>query len=375
MKFGMAVAAALAVAVAATPALAAEDDDEVPIDDVAVPLPAYADLEVVDEPAQVFLSGGPTSNGLAVYDATTGDVELLADLPGASGMARDGDDLYVALASGDAIAVLDVVTLEEKTRIGLDRQTCPEHMAIAERVLYFGYGCGNGWTGGVGSVALDDPELNPTLGLHCDPDPDDPEGECRVEFHRAPLIDAQTGRLLAAQLSLSQATVHTYHLGASPVYGDALDKAGAHLMDVAFGADGDFYTGAASKDYAQAFGFENLDYRGSYPVGGQTRAVAPHTGEGVLAVGGYADLADVAIYELGGVTPVATADLCRGKLAPRGLEWNGDATVLYGVTLCGNEGTPRLHILDDPLGIGDDGDPDRPNEPKPPTPPVPVPGT
>ncbi|GAA3942973.1 hypothetical protein GCM10022629_62360 [Amorphoplanes auranticolor] len=73
---------------------------------------------------------------------------------GATGMTVDSqrDNLYVALAAGDALSVIDLHTLKEIARHDTGPRTCPTHLARIGDNVWFGHGCDDNWTGGVGPL-------------------------------------------------------------------------------------------------------------------------------------------------------------------------------------------------------------------------------
>lgn len=329
---------------------------------IELPLAAFADLEQDAASGKVFVSGGATANGVAIVDPGEDEAELIGNLPGASGMAFVGSELFVALAAGDGIAVLDSSTGDELRRIATRPGTCPAHLAATEATLYFGYGCDTEWSGGIGAVALDDPAAEPVYDLQCAAV--DPAEACQARFHRAPLLRAEGRRLLAGQLSLSQSTVRAYDIEPSLHERHASDMVGAHLTDLAFGQAGEFYSAAGSKEFAQAWGFEDFDRRGSYAVEGGVRALALSPNGEALALGTTGVDNDLYLYEPGGAAPLARFDLCGGRFADRGLEWSADSMRLFAVTTCHTNSAPKLHVIEDPLDLDDEG-PDRPPYPKP----------
>jgi len=274
---------------------------------IELPLAAFADLEQDAASGKVFVSGGATANGVAIVDPGEDEAELIGNLPGASGMAFVGSELFVALAAGDGIAVLDSSTGDELRRIATRPGTCPAHLAATEATLYFGYGCDTEWSGGIGAVALDDPAAEPVYDLQCAAV--EPVEACQARFHRAPLLRAEGRRLLAGQLSLSQSTVRAYDIEPSLHERHASDMVGAHLTDLAFGQAGEFYSAAGSKEFAQAWGFEDFDRRGSYAVEGGVRALALSPNGEALALGTTGVDNDLYLYEPGGAAPLARAAL------------------------------------------------------------------
>jgi YVTN family beta-propeller protein len=122
----------LAAPVAATP----------PDSAVQLPMTDVREVLVDDAHSHVFLTGGG-SNGVVVRDLAGTAVTIVADQPGAEGMALspDGGTLYVALYNGDAVSAIDTVTLTEKARYATGAGTCPVSVAAVGTSVWFGYGC------------------------------------------------------------------------------------------------------------------------------------------------------------------------------------------------------------------------------------------
>ena len=77
----------------------------------------FGALLVDDARERVYVSA-PAKSKLAVLDFDGNLLGTVEGLPGAYGMALDGDDLYVALTSGDGVARLDASTLERTGTLG-----------------------------------------------------------------------------------------------------------------------------------------------------------------------------------------------------------------------------------------------------------------
>jgi sugar lactone lactonase YvrE len=346
----IAISGAIAVA-AAGPARATETD---------LGLPAYGDLVVDQDHNQLYITGGASSNGVVVTDLNGRVKKTITGQYGATGLALSADNhkLYVALAAGDAISVIDTHTLKETNRYSTGARTCPTHLVRADKLLWFGHGCDGTWSGGVGRVKFPEPDPSspsPSPSPSTPPPPTiDLNTQGAVRFQHAPLLAARdhaAGPLVAAQLNLSLSTVYVYDIGTA---GDLTTKAsgtapGSNLNDISIDKYGQtLLTGAGSRNATQAYATADLSGRGSYYTGYYPLAVAAspddfHVANGVRATGD-----DIYVYETGGVVPERRLDITDDVLAPRGLVWSPDSRTLYAVTQPPAGTTPTLHVIHDP---------------------------
>lgn len=392
MRYG---AAAVAVAVAGGIALSAGTPAHATTS-TALDLPGYGDLVVDDNRDHVFVSGGPSSNGVLVTELSGHVVRTITGQYGATGLALDipKDRLYVANAAGDAISVVSLRTLKEIDRIATGAQTCPTHLTRVGKVLWFGYGCDGTWNGGIGKVEFPpDPEPeprptytatppgpttsptavptvpgtpsprptgSPTSSPTTPPPPPPPtvtlntQGD--VRFQRAPLLTALpdgTSPLVAGQPQLSRSTVYVYDITATNTLATRTSGTapGSNLHDIALDDYGQtLFTGAGSRNAAPAYSTVDLSGRGSYYTGYYPLAVAASPDGFHLAAGVRSTGDDVYIYEIGGVVPERRIDLSDDVLAPRGLTWSPDSDTLYAVTVPPAGGAPTLRVLRYPVG-------------------------
>ena len=107
----------------------------------------------------VFVSGGPTANGVVILNVAGNVEETIGGQYGATGMVLSGDGkkLWVALAAGDAISEIDPRTHREVARYSTGVRTCPTHLARTGEVLWFSHGCDGTWSGGIGRVVFPPP--------------------------------------------------------------------------------------------------------------------------------------------------------------------------------------------------------------------------
>lgn len=336
---GGAVAALVlsAVVALAAPAARATDHDR-------LPLPGYGDIVVDQARQRVFVSGGPTSNGVVVTDFRGRVTKRIDGQSGATGLAlsADGKSVYVALAAGDAISVLSTETLTETARYSTGPQTCPTHLARTGGAVWFGYGCEADWQAKIGKL---DPAATPPV------DTGKPYGG--ATYQRAPLLaSAEPGTLVAGQLSLSLSTVRVFSAnGGDLTAGTTGDVVGASLNDLALSADAaTLYSASGSRDHVEAFAPDDLSRRGAYRTGPRPDAVAVSPDGGHVAAGvATSGEDDVVVYQVGGTLPVKAIQVERTEVvATRGVAWSGDGKRLFVVSQPADGTQPRLNVVTDP---------------------------
>jgi YVTN family beta-propeller protein len=310
-----------------------------------LPLSGFGDIAVDDAHERVFVSGGPSSNGIVVTDFSGRVRRTIENQPGAHGLelSADGTRLYVALSAGDAISVIDTATFTETARYGTGAGTCPTHLARTGALVWFGYGCPDGnWAGKIGK--LDPASVEPVTG--------DQQGSAR--FQRAPLLassGAADGPLVAGQLSLSLSTVRVYTVADGALTAGASgDVVGASLTDLDVLGD-TLYSAAGGRDRVEAFATGDLARRGAYATRPRPSAVSLSPDGAHLAAGALTtDGNDVLVYEVGGSIPVETVSLDSDEtVQARGLAWSSDQERLFVVTRHANEQGPRLEVVRDPV--------------------------
>lgn len=310
-------------------------------DGTALGLPTYGAMVVDDEHSLVFVSGGPSSNGIVVTDFDGRVRKTIGRQYGATGMALNADrtKLYAALAAGDAISVIDVLTLKEIDRYPTGSRTCPTHLARTGDNIWFGHGCDDNWTGGVGRL---DTAVSPATVQTSQ------QGEAR--FLRAPVLasaDDSDGPLVASQLALSRSTSWAYTVDDNALVSRASsDAAGSNLVDTDVDATGELlYTASRSTNDFPAYETKDLVGRGAYRVGQHPAAVSISPDDRYLALGIQNPGDDVFVYEPGGVLPVDRLDVTTDVVALRGLAWSKYAGELFVITVGANGGSPTLRII------------------------------
>src|SRR5689334_13889802 len=95
--------------------------------DHSLPLPGYGAMAVDDVHKHVFISSGPTGNGVVVTDFYGSVKQTINGQSGADGLAlsADGSKLYVAQSQGDRISVIDTATLQQTATYSTGAQSCP----------------------------------------------------------------------------------------------------------------------------------------------------------------------------------------------------------------------------------------------------------
>jgi YVTN family beta-propeller protein len=311
----------------------------------ALPLSGFGDIAVDDGHERVYVSGGPSSNGVVVTDFSGRVRKTITNQSGAAGLelSADGTRLYVALSAGDGISVIDTATLTETTRYPTGAGTCPTHLARTGTLIWFGYGCADeNWTGKIGRL---DPAAT-------EPVEHDQQGAAR--FQRAPLLTAEGGEagpLVAGQLSLSLSQVQVYSVAGRALTAGVSGEVGASLTDLDVTGD-TLFSAAGGRDRVEAFATGDLARRGAYATRPRAAAVTVSPDGAYVAAGALTtDGNDVLVYELGGATPVTTVSLDSGEtVQPRGIAWSGEQEHLFVVTRRGNEPEPHLEIDRYPVG-------------------------
>jgi hypothetical protein len=330
------VVGTIAVVLAASPAHATDNGP--------LPLPGYGDIAVDQVHQRVFVSGGPTANGIVVTDFKGRVTKRIDNQPGATGLvlSADGLSLYAGLASGDAISVISTETLTEIARHVVGPQSCPTHLARTGSLVWFGYGCEANWNAKIG-------KLDPATGV------DVAKVHGGATFQRAPLLasnGAEAGPVVAGQLSLSQSTVRVFtQAGGDLTAGATGDVVGASLNDLSVAADGaSLYSASGSRNHVEAFAPADLSRRGAYSTGTRPNSVAVSPDNAFLATGiTTSGSRDVQVYQVGGTLPVRTFEVDRTEtVATRGLAWGTDLKRLFVITQGANDPAPRLTIVSNP---------------------------
>ncbi|MFD8497861.1 hypothetical protein [Amycolatopsis sp. NPDC059657] len=336
----------LSVALAITAAELSTASQAYAATEAALPLPSYGDIAVDEARQQVFITGGPAANSILVTNFSGSVTKIIDNELGATGLelSADGTKLYTALAAGDAISVIDTVTLAEITRYPTGPQSCPTHLARTGPVLWYGYGCDGTFTGKIGK--LDSAAATPV-----------PVGnqQGNVRFQRAPLLSSagtETGPLVAGQLALSSSMIQVYNpTGGVLTAGANGDVVGSSLTDLDLTSDGTaLYSAAGSRDRVDAFSSVDLARSGAYSVRPRPNSVALNGANTYIATGAITgDNNDVLLYKVGTSMPAKTFALGSGEVvAPRGLSWAGNTNRLFVISQRDNQPQPNLTVIVSP---------------------------
>lgn len=347
---GVAAAATLATFTAAAPANAVSLND-IPLLETLfsdeIPLAGFGDIVVDTEREQVFVSGGPESNGIVVTDLRGNVEKTIEGQQGATGLAlsEDGTTLYAALTSGDAISEISTEELGETARHNVGgAQSCPTDLSRAGANVWFSYGCGEAGDGKIGRL---DTAAQPPVVV------EDQQGD--VVFQQAPLLASglgEPGPVVAGNPDLSLAGVQNYtYADGKLTKGAASDAPGSNLGDLAVSPDGTtLYTAAGSRNAVDAYSTVDFAGAGSYASGPHPVAVSPAPGGKHLATGtATGDEDNAMIYEVGGAEPVKAVDVDGADIARGGLAWSANQEELFIVTLDA-DGKPSLEVVHCPLG-------------------------
>lgn len=117
----------------------------------------FATATVFDTHQHAYTSFGRGRSIIRVVDTATGAISSIERQWGASGMvlSDDGSELFVALASGDAVSVIDTASATETRRIETGTASCPTAVTLTPGTLWFIDSCVDGSNGyGAGSRQL-----------------------------------------------------------------------------------------------------------------------------------------------------------------------------------------------------------------------------
>jgi YVTN family beta-propeller protein len=286
-----------------------------------------------------------TITSVLVTDFSARVVKTINNQYGASGLtlSADGRTLYVALASGDAVSAIDTKTLTETARYATGAQTCPTHLARTDNAVWFGYGCDESFTGGIGKLDLT--TTPPTVHL-------DQQGDAR--FQKAPLLTATPdadGPVVAGQAELSLSTIRIYAVASGKLESRAAGNfVGSDLADLALSPDGaTVYTASGSRDHIEAFATADLSRAGAYHSGTYPNSVAASSDGKYIAAGVRNPRDDAYLYLTGGAEPQNILNLTDEVLAPRGLIWAEGTKRLFAITRPANGTAPTLKVITFPV--------------------------
>lgn len=285
---------------------------------------------IVADPAhgQLFLSPGRSGSAVTVTDLDGNRTGTVAGLSGATGMALtpDGSSLWVALATGDALARVDTATLDVAQTVALPAGTCPGDVTVVGDRVVYGYSCntygGSGSYGGIGTV---DATSGAVLGT-----------DTTGAFYEPIVVPGPAGQVYAGDGGLSPTTLYLYSVtGAAPAKVTARRDTGSNLRELASSPDGSLVVQASGWPYQHnVYSAPDLGNAGVYPSDTYPNAVAWSADGSVVAAGtDSAYEPDVRLYATGGSQPLRTVDFGNGVyLADRGLALSADGSTTWAVT-------------------------------------------
>jgi hypothetical protein len=290
-----------------------------PPNPVTVTLPGtFRDMVVHPTTGQVFVAAG---DAVSVYSPTGALVDRVEDQFQASGLALNGNDLYVSLAGSGAIARISTTTRDVTGAWTIGR-TIFDTIAFGSGRVWFSHG-----THPYGDVGSLDPATGAiTLGA--------------ITSNYWPLLRtsaARPGELYVAERGVSPANVERWNIAVSPpvrLAGTGFGDIGSNLRDFRLSPDGSRITVATGfpYNYPEVNPVDLIPtgvvYEGTnYPL------AAAYSADGAVHVGG-SDAThgfDVWVHATGIPTSVTQIEL-GFNLAPRGLGLSPDGSVLYAAS-------------------------------------------
>ena len=312
--------------------------------DGRTPLPLASFYAIAADPAHghEFITGGPGSTVLVIADASGVVVKTLNGLPGAAGMALspDGSTLYVGLSQGNGIAAVDTASFATRT-VDLGTGLCPNHLAVAAGLVWFGSECEDDFTDTLHSVDPATGQVHAFGG----------RGVYADELSASPL--ARPDMLMVSDSGyLSRLRVTG---GAAPTVAVAATRQVTtdRIDDMVVTSDGTKVIAAGTDaGHDQVFGTQLLGLVDAYPAARMPNAVALRE-DGTVAAGSSdqdGDNPDVQMYAPGQTTFSGQYDFGGATSSPnhpaaRGLAFG--ATHLYAVSVDGDTGALSLRVLAD----------------------------
>lgn len=302
----------------------------------SLPISSASDIVVDSTHQHLFISDAADSSVLVTdYDGSV--VTEIPSQSGAAGLALNGDFLYVALPSANAISVINTSTLQETTRRSTGVGIEPRHLAFEAGKLWFGY----------------DTSLEGKLGSL------DPAGwymalnqDGAHSWKSAPLLVSSSGApgmLAAGATGQSPTELQVYDISSGTAVSTAYaaDPGGqgsGNLSDMALTLDGrDLVTAGASPQYAQVFRTSDLSVDGSYETVGSPSAVAVSLDGRVAAGTAGGGSTGLSVFLPGNSTALQNYDL-PGDVVPGGLTWDPFNDRLFALTQPSGGGPVTLNV-------------------------------
>lgn len=325
------LAVALGGLAVAAPAASATADTT-----VALPMSSFQDIAVDAVHGHVFLTGGDAT-GVVARNLDGSAATTLTNEAGAFGLALSDDSstLYVGLGTTDAVAAIDTATLTETARYATGASTCPALVAVTGTSVWFGYGCGATWQGGVGVVDLSGDTPAVTLAR-----------QGTAQFYVSPFVAAAGDHLVVGERGSAPSTLYSYPVTGATLGTPATTSISGDMDDMAVTPDhADVILAEGSPYYHPRYKVSDLSADGQYGTNNPYPNSVATAGEFVAAGLYAAGTTDVTIYRSDGIS-VRAYDFA-DQLETRGLAFTPDGATLYAVG--GAYSSSRtLHVLHDP---------------------------
>ncbi|MGH2756422.1 MAG: hypothetical protein ACRDI3_01390 [Actinomycetota bacterium] len=303
-------------------------------------LPGFGDIVVDPATNHVFVSSGKSASSITVFDLNGAVVKTITGEPGASGMVVDGGNLYVLLANGAAIDVIDTTTLTKTDSFTVPAPSQTGDLVMAGGKLWFGSGVCGQWEGKLNS-------LDPATGLVQSLD-----GPTNGSFY-CPALSAGPGNpnfILAWDEGLSSGTIYKYDVstGAAVAAGSGRTDL-SNLRDLAVSPDGATIFAASGSPYEiRSYNFSDFTQSGvAYPTGPYPNAVEVSPNGAFLGAGVDASYdPDVFVFPIGDSTPTLEFDFgqAAGNVLPDGIAFSPDSQRVFAV-IAPTGGSPTLRVL------------------------------
>jgi hypothetical protein len=327
-RLGIVVTFALAAGMLSAPPAAATAG-------ATLPFSTFTRLAVDGAHGLEFVSGGPGTSSLAVFD-TSGDPVTTIPMQGASGMALVGSNLYVAEADAPDIAIVDTSAQPPAVVGTLDVGTFtqPRDLTYVSGRLWFFTATG------LGTVRPDGTGL---------------AGPFQVGASYQPwFADGLTGgvELDMFDSGLGPATLYRYRASVPPIpLGQTYSVGGvsfAGQMAVLPGHSTMILAGNFPQTYPEIRSVDAVTLR-SYAAGPPLTAVAISSAHGGMIAGGAWGTGgpDVWVYGHGQTTSFFTYDFGGADVTtlPRGIAWSADGSEIF-VVVSGALGThPTFNVV------------------------------
>ncbi|HYO60644.1 MAG TPA: hypothetical protein VEU29_01945 [Actinomycetota bacterium] len=254
----------------------------------------------VDQPRRhVFVSGGPGTNAVLVFGFDGRLTKRIEGLAGAADMLVEGDRMYVALASSNVIAIVDLKKLETIDTIDVSPYSQPRYLSKTRDTIYFTHSCTD-HTGAFASIDL-------TTRVPLAHDGQDTAG-C-VEHAVVP-NDPNT---MFVWPSDGMGGIKRFNVSARrPILIAESEDQRDYVDEVRFSSDGETYYVRNTMYYSDRFGVDQRRLSDdtvlmNYQQAGTAYALTPD--ERFLFSNSLSYDSDLVVYRTGSAAPVMTMDL------------------------------------------------------------------